>query len=119
MFEVTSDIRKYIDRLPVFGLESYLKTMSDKYGWCISEKFILPFVIRKKYFFRFITFTTQTIYLGDHSVKEEDFFLKEVIEYFKNKGMDFITQPPTNTIFRCVPDGSKFTNFGTYIIDLT
>jgi FemAB family len=118
MFEVTSDISNYKDILPVFGLECYLKTMSDNYGWCISNKFIVPFIIRKKYFFKFLSFTNQTIYLDNYTEQDEEIFLNEAIHYFKNKGIDFITQAPTNAIFRVKPEGSYFCRFGTYQIDL-
>ena len=118
MFEISKDISKYASILPVFGMESYLKTLSNNYGWCVSDKFILPFIIRKRYIFHYLTFTHQTIHIGQYSEEEEKKFLNEAVDYFSRKKIDFITQPPTNVVFTTAPDNCTNILFGSYILDL-
>ena len=48
--------------LPVTASESYLKAISNyKYGWFLSDLFVLPFIIDKKLFFKKMVFTHETI----------------------------------------------------------
>ena len=42
--------------LPFFAQENYLKTKSSIYGWFVSEKFILPFVLFNTYIFNSNTY---------------------------------------------------------------
>jgi len=105
--------------LPFFAQENYLKTLSENYGWFKTDDFLLPFIERKRHIFRFVTFTNETIYLtGINDEKSEQAFLNEVVGYLKNAKCDFITQPPTNVLFKTYPDKSLYAEFGTYIVDL-
>ncbi len=105
--------------LPFFARESYLKTISNDFGWFINEDFLLPFVVRKRFVFRFITFTCETVSLRNvYTDEKEKSFLNEVINNLRKLKFDFITQPPTNVLFKAFPDKSEYCNFGTYVIDL-
>lgn len=53
--------------LPVTASESYLKAISNyKYGWFLSDLFVLPFIIDKKLFFKKMVFTHETIKILSH-----------------------------------------------------
>jgi lipid II:glycine glycyltransferase (peptidoglycan interpeptide bridge formation enzyme) len=106
-----------IDNLPVLASENYLKTLSKDYGWFVSETFIIPYVSYKKFIFKYLTFTSETIPLT--TLTDEKQFLNELIVMLKKFKFDFITQPPTHVLFNSYPDKSEFIDFGTYIIDLT
>ncbi len=107
-------------KVPVFAREKYLKTFSDDYAWAVSDKFLIPFVIIKKYIFRYSFFTNETIYLASNYNKDEEkLFLENTIGELKKLNIDFICQPPTNVLFNVYPQKSVYARFSTYIIDLT
>lgn len=85
MLEYIKSLKEFNQNsLPYFARENYLKTLSKDYGWFKSEQFLLPFIERKKYIFRFVTFTNETIYLTDNpNVKSEQVFLNDVVRYLK------------------------------------
>lgn len=108
------------DLLPVFAKENYLKTLSSDYGWFISENFIIPFVEFKKYIFKYITFTYQSIPLRNNlELSDEKLFLNNLIDFFKKSNYDFVTQPPSYVLFDNHPDKGFSAKFGTYLIDLS
>ena len=110
------DIKQF---LPIVASTEYLASKSSRFGWFLSDSFVLPFVIERKLCFKWIRFTHETIYLRDGlSVDSEKEFLNQVVDLTRNLNVDFIYQPSTNVVFNTFPDGSLFSPFGSYIIDL-
>ena len=107
--------------LPFFGKEVYLKSKSDHYGWFESEKFILPFTIFKKMFFKRLVFTTETIEKIKNTTEEEEkLFLNNVIEYIKKNNIcDFIHKPQPSAVFRTFPDNSNAFKWGSYQLKIS
>ena len=76
------------DNLPIFATEKYLKSKSNKYGWFLTDDFILPFTIDKKLIFKRLIFTTETIYLNKNLTEiEEKEFLNNVVSYCKKNNI--------------------------------
>ncbi len=118
------DIRWHPD-LPIFAKESFLKAVSDDYGWLGGfaesgeQRCVLPYTIVSKPFFRLIRFRVETIPLvPGFGVSEENDFLNSAIGYFRSIGVDMIIPATTNTIFRTYPDGAIAAPYGSYVIDL-
>jgi hypothetical protein len=116
---------KWHSGLPIFASESFLKAVSDEYGWLggIDEsgklRCILPYTIIRKMIFRMVRFRVETIIVGEElDVQEEKSFLNSVVEHFRSARADMIIPATTNTIFRTYPDGAIAAPYGTYIIDL-
>jgi hypothetical protein len=112
-------------RLPVFASESFLKAVSDEYGWLggIDDsgklRCILPYTIIRKAIFRMVRFQVETISMEEAiDIQEEKSFLDSCIEYFRSIGADMIIPATTNTIFRTYPDGADAAPYGSYVIDL-
>ena len=112
--------------LPIFASESFLKAVSDEYGWLggFDEigtlRCILPYTIIRKAIFRMVRFRVETISLDKElSIEEEKSFLNNVIDYLRSIGADMIIPATTNSIFRTYPDGADAAPYGSYIIDLT
>jgi len=112
--------------LSIYASESFLKVVSDEYGWLggidSSGKLhcILPYTIIRKMMFRIVRFRVETIPLNDElTVAQEKSFLNNAVRYFRSMGADMIIPASTNTIFRTYPDGATTAPYGTYIIDLT
>ena len=101
--------------LPFFAQEKYLETKSSTYGWFVSEKFILPFVLFSTYMFKRIVFTTEVINKQDSSIEEEIAFLELMQNYIKkNKICDFIHKPQPSAIFRTYPKNANAFKWGTF-----
>ncbi len=107
------------DKLPILATKEYLKYKSDDFGWFLSEKFVLPFYLKKKLIFKRLFFTTQVIYLKESSLKEEKVFLNEIVNLSKINKIDIIDIPQSNAVFNTYPDNSKYIQFGTYEVDLS
>ena len=113
------------ENLPIYANEQFLATESDKYGWIGGFQdeqliFILPFIIYEKVIFRFVRFPMEPIDLSDKNYQnEEQNFCEAVVNCFRDKKIDFIFQPTTNVVFNVYPKHSIYSNFGSYIIDLT
>jgi hypothetical protein len=112
--------------LSIFASESFLKTVSDDYGWLggidNSGKMlcVLPYSVIHKASFRLIRFPTQTIPLeGNMDVETERDFLNKVAEHFRTIGADLIIPATVNTIFRTYPDGAMAAPYGSHIIELS
>ncbi len=107
--------------LPFFAKEDYLKCKSDFYGWIVDEKFILSFIIFKKFIFTRLVFTTQTIYRTNKTTKkEEKKFLNQAIALIeKEKLCDIIFKPQPSAVFRTYPDECDAFRWGSYAIDIT
>jgi len=101
----------------------YLSSYGSEYGYiCGYEKerllCFIPFTVKHKLIFHYIEFKCQTVILDDKV--DEKIFLNNMIDFLKSqKAYDFISQPPTNTLFRYFPDGSCYSEFGSYRIDLS
>jgi len=112
--------------LPIFAKESFLKAVSDEYGWLggFSEsgglRCVLPYTIVRKAIFRMVRFRVETIpMVQDFDTIEEKDFLNRVMGYFKSIGADMVIPATTNTIFRTYPDGAEAAPYGSYTIDLS
>jgi len=105
--------------LPFFAQEKYLKTKSSTYGWFVSEKFILPFILFNTYIFKRIVFTTEPINRCNSSIEEEESFLNNMQRYIKENNIcDFIHKPQPSAIFRTYPKNSNAFRWGTFQLDI-
>ena len=118
------DIR-WQEGLPVFASESFLKAVSNEYGWLGGFDdggkllCILPYTIIKKLSFKFVRFRVETIPQVEYfPIDEEKAFLDSCVDFFRSKKADVIIPATTNSIFRTYPDGAVAAPYGTYIIDL-
>jgi len=119
---ITKEINKqYLSFLSIFATKDYLSSKSEDYGWFVDENFIIPYYVTKKLFFKYIVFSSETIYINDSLSKDDEKrFLNEVILDIKKNlpYIDFIVQSPTNVVFNTFPDNSIYCEFGSYQIDL-
>lgn len=111
--------------LPVFASGTFLKAVSNNYGWMggidASGKLrcALPYTVIRKGFFRLVRFRVETISLdGSHSLQEERSFLNSCMGYLRSIGSDVVIPATTNTIFRTYPDGADAAPYGSYLVDL-
>lgn len=111
--------------LPIFARESFLKAVSDEYGWIggFSNngelRCILPYTIIKKALFRMVRFRVETIPIsGQLTIQEEKTFLENIIGYLRILPADMVIPATNNAIFRTYPDGAEVVPYGSYIIDL-
>jgi hypothetical protein len=111
--------------IPIFANESFLRAVSDEYGWLggLSDsgelRCVLPYTIIRKAIFRMVRFRVETVpYAADFDIREEKAFLNSAVDYFRSIRADMIIPATTNTIFRTFPDGANAAPYGTYIIDL-
>lgn len=109
----------------IFSTEKYLKSTGSEYGWIGgftggSLKFVLPFIVKRKFFFRYLQFQTATIYLDPNlTINDEKDFLNSAVKFLSKEEIDFIIQPPTYAVFKIYPDNAVFAPFGSYIVDLS
>ena len=111
--------------LPIYASASFLKTVSDEYGWIggVDDNgkllCILPYSLIHKSVFRLIRFPVQTIFLeGELDIHREKVFLNSAVEYFRSIGSDLIIPATFNTIFRTYPDGAMVAPYGSYTLNL-
>ena len=121
---------KFVDHIwneyePIFNSPKYLTLMGDNYGWIggfdhTGMRILVPYVIKKRYFFKYATFYSTPIIKGNQLTRDEEVcFLNDCISKLKKCQVDFCTQPVNHAIFQGYPNGSKYTPFGSYILDLT
>lgn len=115
MINILNDDKTFKKWLPLVATKEFLSSKSDEYGWFVSENFILPYIIEKKFIFKRIVFTYSVIKKEDGDEKE---FLNGVVELARGLNIDFVYQPYAFAIFNEVPDGAIFTKFGTYQVNL-
>ena len=115
---IKTDSGNFMEFLPIFATEEFLKTKSNEYGWFVNNNFILAYYIDRRFIFSKLVFTNETIYLSKNVAKEKE-FLNEVINVSKNLDIDLIAQPLANAVFNTIPDGAKYIPWGSYIVDLT
>ena len=111
--------------LSIFASESFLKNVSDEYGWlggfndADQLRCMLPYTIIKKAILRLVRFRVETIPISsDLSIEEEKSFLNNIVEFFQSNGSDVIIPASNNTIFRTFPNGAYAAPYGSYVIDL-
>ncbi len=111
--------------LSVFAKESFLRAVSDEYGWLggFSEtgelRCALPYTIVRKAPFRMARFRVETMPMGRPLlIPEEKAFLESVVGSLRSMNVDLIIPATTNTIFRTYPDGADAAPYGSYVIDL-
>jgi hypothetical protein len=111
--------------LSVYASESFLRWVSNDYGWIggIEDSgkvvCILPYSVIQKSLFRLVRFPVQTIPLErELAIEEEREFLNSTVEFFRSTGADLIIPATFNTVFRTYPDGAMVAPFGSYILDL-
>lgn len=109
-----------IDKLPIFAKEKYLRCKSNNYGWFVSNTFIIPFFLNKKYLFKRLVFTHMPISLnGCYSKYEEEKFLNEMVRNIKiSKLCDYVYMAQSNVVFNTTPDDCDYAEWGTYLVDL-
>jgi hypothetical protein len=108
------------DPLPILSSESYLSAKSSKYGWFVSEKFILPFFIDKRLIFNRMVFTYDLIPRVEGTMlKDQQEFLDTMVEICqKEKLCDFISKAQSNVIFSVFPTQSTSVLWGTHEVDI-
>lgn len=106
--------------LPLLSSVPYLSAKSERYGWFLSEKFILAFFIDKRLIFKRMVFTDNIILRVENTtVEDQRQFLNEMVEYCKKEKIcDFISKAQANVLFSTFPDKSISAPWGTYEIDL-
>ena len=111
--------------LPIFASEDFLASKSPEYGWFVSDKFALPFVVDsrlRKLGFKRIVFTTESIPLCETlTAGAESAFLEEVLgmcERGKDIRADSIATQ-ANAVFSVVPSRTDSLAWGSYVVDLT
>jgi hypothetical protein len=109
------------ENAPIFAHPDYLKTQSDEFYYLTSDDGIMsvPVVIKKKLIFRYAVFHSGVISNNVAEKGNEKEFLNSVVDYLKKEKIDFISSPPSYTLFDDYPDDSVYAPFGTYIVDLT
>ena len=118
MLDIVYDDKEFKDLLPIVATKEFLSSKSDKYGWFISNAFILPFIIEKKFIFNRIIFTYSVISKTNDDASQKQ-FLNEVVKISRTLDVDFIYQPYAFAIFEDIPNESIFISFGSYKVDLT
>ena len=113
------DNKEFKHLLPVIALPEYFYSLDiSDFGYFFEAGYILPFYIKKRVIFKFMTFTSGV--LGFSESIPENIFLENLILYIKKKlDIDFITIPHTTALFNSYPQNAFTCNFGTYIIDLS
>lgn len=108
----------YSDSIPIIATPFFLERASHNYGFFSENDLVLPFYLKKKHAITYMRFVCGVI--GARTLEEESIFLNNLIAYLKkNKMADMIIAPHTSAVFHAVPQGAKFCEFGSYIINLT
>lgn len=116
---ITKELIDLNSSLSALGLPNYLKAMNGclDYGYFVDNNCVLPYIIRKRVFIKYMQFTSPVI--GAQSIEEEKIFLNSVVKYVREKmNVDFLESINTS-IFNTFPDESEYCKFGSYIIDLS
>ena len=104
---------------PVFASQEYLSSLTSDFGWLSDGEQYISFVIKKKWIFKILIFTSSPF--NDFSDKDFDSkkFIKDCVDFAKIKlKIDYIQKPPTNVFFESIPSNVKSIRFGTFQIDL-
>ncbi len=57
MVEIVSNDIEFKGLLPVVATKEFLSGKSKEFGWFVSDEFVLPFIVEKKFIFRRIVFS--------------------------------------------------------------
>lgn len=116
---------KITQKLPIVCSKEYLSSLSDLFGYFLGYYkgeicFLVPFIIRKKFFFKYLEFQCETVVISENDDFSEVEFLELVIKNLKESYfVDFISQATTNSVFNHYPKMADFAPFGSYILDLS
>lgn len=117
---IIHDDKGFKNQLPIVATKEFLRSKADEFGWFVSDQFILPYIIEKKFIFRRLIFTYNVIEkdIKENSQNQKN-FLNSVVEISKSLDIDFIYQPYAFAIFEEVPENCIYIPFGSYQVDLT
>ena len=115
---IVKDDESFRAFLPLVASKEFLSSKSDDFGWFISNNFILPFIIEKKFIFKRLIFTYSVIHKNNINISQKE-FLNEVVKLSKKLDIDFIYQPYAFAIFKEIPDSVFSVPFGSYKVNLT
>ncbi|MCH4896289.1 peptidoglycan bridge formation glycyltransferase FemA/FemB family protein [Marinilabiliaceae bacterium JC040] len=107
----------------IYAKKEYLKSIASKYGWlsCLNDEeiiYTIPYVIKKKLFFKYIQFQYSGIKLANTDVTYKQYY-DTILDFLKNQNcFDFVGVPPTHVLFSDYPNNSIVANFGSYRINL-
>ncbi len=106
--------------IPILASKGYLESKSNDYGWFVSENYLLPFVVDKKYIFKRMIFTLECFPLRNNlTIDDERTFLNSVVELVnREKLCDFIAKAQSYAVFNTFPDKAIYAPWGTYEIDI-
>lgn len=112
--------RKKVDRekVSVVGFEDYICHIEGtiSYGYVYSNDMILPYVLKKRLFFKFIQLPS--IVEGCGNDEEKKLFVENAIKYLcKKENPDTISTLNT-AICSVYPEKAEYCKFGSYIINL-
>lgn len=120
MITVENSDLKIEQILPIMGQARYMSAKSDNYGWFVSEDFVLPFILDKRLIFIRMVFMSEIVARKENlTVKDEEFFLNEVVAYVrKYKMCDFIFKAQSNVMFNVCPKDAVCVPWGTHVVDI-
>ena len=108
------------DILPILGRAMYMQAKNKDYAWFVTELFILPFILDKRFIFTRMVFMTNIIHRKKGlSIEEEKVFLDNVIKHIRiHKMCDFIYKAQSNVIFSVCPQNAVCIPWGTHIVNI-
>ena len=118
MVEIMANDIEFKELLPIVATKEFLSGKSKEFGWFVSDEFVLPFIVDKKFIFRRIIFSYSVIKRSNNNASEKD-FLNEVVRLSKTLNIDFIYQSYAFAVFNEVPNNCIHIPFGSYKVDLT
>ena len=96
--------------LPVFAKEEFLRAVGDEYGWLGgidasgTMRCVLPYTIVRKAGLRMVRFRVETIPCkAEFGLHEEQSFLNNVVQHFRQARADVIIPASTNTYSVHIP----------------
>ncbi len=115
-----NDDTDFSNLLPILGQQRYLKIKSSRYGWFVTDNYILPYFLDKRSIFTRLVFTTAAVARKSGlTIDDEKLFLDQVIDYVKHhKLCDFIYKAQSNVVFQACPKSSICVPWGTYEVAL-
>lgn len=108
-----------IEKYSVLFNSDYLKTFNavEKVSYFVEDDLILPFIVRKRYIFRWIELVVEVY--GTNSEEEELAFLNKVVKYVEEEMSVSHILTTNSAVFKNHPTNSLFCKFGSYKVDLS